>query len=130
MPAPYLVVRLWKHDDQGYRLDTVSVTIEHPDLYLNGLLWLSTGQATVDDALPDMSRWTSAVRSTPLRTIGQIDDFFSSLGAAAARRLRVHLAPNHPESVRRCSALEIKRASAQLNTLSMRSRSTQRYSMR
>jgi len=70
---------LLKAGDDGYELDSVALTFARPDLYLNGLLWLSSGAPTLEDALPDLARWTSAVRRVPLRTLDQVDDVFPPL---------------------------------------------------
>ncbi|OQY35731.1 MAG: hypothetical protein B6I38_01365, partial [Anaerolineaceae bacterium 4572_5.1] len=55
--------------DKGkFELNAVKLTFENPDVILNGFFWLSTGQPTVEDALPSVDNWVSGLRSIPLET--------------------------------------------------------------
>jgi len=54
---------------QGFMLQGIDLQIEQPDLSINGLLWLSPGRPTLQDALPDLSNWVSGLVSVNLRSV-------------------------------------------------------------
>jgi hypothetical protein len=104
---------------QGYELGHVSLTVSGPDLYLNGLFWLSTGAPTVEDALPDLNSGLSAARSVTLRTLDQIDDVFPPLIHLVLSNLAFNLRPTVKSLCREEVTAEIAQASADLETLNM-----------
>ncbi|ASC70968.1 hypothetical protein XM38_019170 [Halomicronema hongdechloris C2206] len=53
----------------GLELRRIALTLEQPEITLNGLFWLSTGKPRRQDALPDLEDWIAGVRSHPLRTL-------------------------------------------------------------
>lgn len=53
---------------EGFRLASVEWSMQSPEVVIDGLLWLSTGKPSAQDALPDHSDWVSGLRSIPLRT--------------------------------------------------------------
>ncbi|MDX1982939.1 MAG: hypothetical protein SFV51_21900 [Bryobacteraceae bacterium] len=46
----------------------VELHMAAPECVIDGLLWLSTGKPSAEDALPDLTNWVSGLRSVPLRT--------------------------------------------------------------
>jgi hypothetical protein len=61
--------KLQQKQNKEYELTDIELTIEKPDVNIQGLLWLSTGKPRSQDALPDFSNWVSGLRSIPLRTL-------------------------------------------------------------
>ncbi len=70
--------RLTRLGDQDWTLEQVTLTLTQPQLTLNGLFWLSTGQPRVQDALPDWDDWVDGVRSHALKTVDPASDRFPS----------------------------------------------------
>ncbi|NJR60056.1 MAG: LamG domain-containing protein [Cyanobacteria bacterium CRU_2_1] len=61
-----------------FQLIRTTLTIQQPEVTLNGLFWLSTGKPRIEDALPDLDNWITGLRSLSLRTL-KPDDLFPSL---------------------------------------------------
>jgi hypothetical protein len=108
-----------KREDGRYRLEQVSLVIDGPVVYLNGLLWLSTGRPTVEDALPDLSRWVSALRPIPLRSLCEADDVFPPLVRLRLEGLGLTLRPTIANRCGDPNAAEIRKASAHLGALTL-----------
>ena len=66
-------------DSTEFALNQVEVTLEEPEVIINGLLWLSTGKPGIQDALPDMDNWASGLMSVPLRTANRASAIFESV---------------------------------------------------
>ncbi|MFC4913905.1 LamG-like jellyroll fold domain-containing protein [Actinomadura gamaensis] len=52
-----------------YRLQSADLTLDAPEVALDGLLWLSTRAPTAADALPDLDDWIGGLATVPLRTV-------------------------------------------------------------
>ncbi|MGI5328442.1 LamG-like jellyroll fold domain-containing protein [Actinomadura nitritigenes] len=52
-----------------YRLQSADLTLDAPEVTVNGLFWLSTQAPTAADALPDLDDWIGALASVPLHTV-------------------------------------------------------------
>jgi hypothetical protein len=106
--------------DRGYELDKVTLTVSQPDLFLNGLLWLSTAAPALEDALPDLSQWMSAVRPVPLRTIDQVDDLLPPVFRLRLRDFTLALRPTIESLCGDSTGPEVAQASARLGSVTMR----------
>ncbi|MFC0040466.1 LamG domain-containing protein [Actinomadura rayongensis] len=53
----------------AYRLQSADLTLDAPEVALNGLLWLSTRAPTAADALPDLDDWIGGLTTVPLHTV-------------------------------------------------------------
>ncbi len=62
--------------DNELQLQSVAVRVDDPEVILNGFFWLSTGQPTIEDALPDLDDWGSGLEAIPLRTNQPTRDLF------------------------------------------------------
>jgi hypothetical protein len=60
----------WQFDRAGgeWSPGAARVRIYQPEVAFNGLLWLSARGPTAEDALPDVGRWPTGLRSIPLRS--------------------------------------------------------------
>lgn len=85
-------------DDAGYHLAQVELAMVAPDLVLEGLLWLSTGRPTVEDALPDLRDWTDGLHTVPLRTHGPDDDLFPPVLTFILQDIAFARADTNPDS--------------------------------
>ncbi|MFB4295035.1 LamG-like jellyroll fold domain-containing protein [Actinomadura sp. NTSP31] len=52
-----------------YRLQSADLTLDAPEVALNGLFWLSTQAPTAADALPDLDDWIGGLTTVPLHTV-------------------------------------------------------------
>ncbi|WP_026416455.1 LamG domain-containing protein [Actinomadura oligospora] len=52
-----------------YRLQSADLTLDAPEVTLNGLFWLSTEAPTAADALPDLDDWIGGLATVPLHTV-------------------------------------------------------------
>ncbi len=52
-----------------YQLQSADLTLDAPEVALNGLFWLSTEAPTVVNALPDFDDWIGGLAPVPLRTV-------------------------------------------------------------
>jgi hypothetical protein len=50
-------------------LASVSLTLQGPEVVIDGLLWLATGRPTPEDALPTLDDWITGLQPVALRTI-------------------------------------------------------------
>ncbi|MEV4257082.1 LamG domain-containing protein, partial [Spirillospora sp. NPDC049652] len=52
-----------------FRLQSADLTLDAPEVALNGLFWLSTQAPTAADALPDLDDWIGGLTPVPLHTV-------------------------------------------------------------
>lgn len=52
-----------------YRLQSADLTLDAPEVALNGLFWLSTEAPTAADALPGLDDWIGGLATVPLHTV-------------------------------------------------------------
>ncbi len=62
--------------NSSFEVETVSLEMASPRVTINGLLWLSSGKPTAQDALPDHQNWISGLVAIPLQTVQPDDDLF------------------------------------------------------
>lgn len=69
---------VWELEPQndGFRLARITLDAAGPEVILNGFFWLSTGQPTAADALPNLDNWMSSLESMPLSTVRPDRDLF------------------------------------------------------
>ena len=60
----------------GLKLDDVAIELQATKMTMSGLLWLSTGAPSVQDALPDLSDWIDGLETVPLYTHRPDKDLF------------------------------------------------------
>ncbi|TVP63433.1 MAG: LamG domain-containing protein [Leptolyngbya sp. LCM1.Bin17] len=85
-----------------WRLSQIQLTLAQPQLTLNGLFWLSTGQPRIEDALPDLDDWVDGVRPQALTTVNAATDVFPPPLVCTFDRLTLtcHHTPAQPASAR------------------------------
>lgn len=72
----------------AWSLAQIDFTLARPLLYVNGLLWFSTGRPTVTDALPDLDDWAGGLWDVPLNSIDG-DELFPPLLTCELRNFTV-----------------------------------------
>ena len=67
----------WRLSPQGsgWVLASIDLMLAEPDLIASGLVWLSNGKATIQDALPDLDNWVSGLQTPLLRTVKPSDRY-------------------------------------------------------
>ncbi|KAA3664354.1 MAG: hypothetical protein DWQ04_06150 [Chloroflexi bacterium] len=59
---------IWEIDLTKMSLVSIEMSIDAPNLVLNGFLWLSTTKPTLEDGLPNLFDWPKALTPFPLKT--------------------------------------------------------------
>jgi len=59
----------------AWKIASIQLEIEAPEIIANGFLWFSTGKPTIQDALPDLDNWVSGVQQLALHTVKPSDPF-------------------------------------------------------
>ena len=65
-------------------ISQVQLTLDNPELDLNGFLWLGTTPPTAADALPDFVNWLACLERISLRTMRDVETFPSPFVLAFA----------------------------------------------
>lgn len=52
-----------------WTLQTIQLTVDEPEVALNGFLWLATGAPSIADALPNLDNFLAGLQMVPLRSL-------------------------------------------------------------
>ena len=55
--------------ENPYSLTKIELTLEKPEIFLDGFFWLSTEKPRLEDALPDLTNWVTGLESIPVQTL-------------------------------------------------------------
>jgi hypothetical protein len=86
--ALYAQWTLRENAESAFEMQKIALTIDRPDVVIGGLLWLSAGQPTIADALPDLVNWVAGLRPVQLKSVRLVQKRFPPLVTFGLDQLR------------------------------------------